>query len=129
MGEKIEKIKKYTGNFKDEFSLAIKQKKLEKKVAKEKQLQEEIEAEMTKSEAEKAKIEAEKERLKQLNDKELMVELIFAVRGFYSQFTSLESKCEDLAAKLSDCEDAIQSLEDDIEDLQSRTNNSDNETN
>ena len=125
----FEKVKKNMDTIKNEAqkkSLNKKQKKLEKAAAKERQRQEELKVEIMKLEAEKAKIEAEKERLKQLGEKDLMVELIFAIRGVYSQFASLVNKCEELAIKVGDCEATIRSLEYDINSLQIQISDSNN---
>ena len=62
-------------------------------------------------------IEDEKQRLLGLDDKALMVELVFAVRGFYSDFQELNKQCSDLHEMVEDFGGRITSIESDIERL------------
>mgnify|MGYP006979804561 CR=1 FL=1 len=50
------------------------------------------------------KIQAEKDRLLSLDDKGLMVELILAVRGLYSQIEYIQSQQESLSERIDDIE-------------------------
>ena len=92
-------------------------KKLEKAYSKkERELEEErLEAERIAREQEE--LLEEKERLCSLSEKELMVELIYAVRGFYNEFIEIKERNIELAESISD-------LEDDIEYLRSELNSS-----
>ena len=67
--------------------------------------------------AEKQAIEDEKNRLLALDDKTLMVELIFAVRGFYSKYQELDMRCSELHDLVDELEDRIISVESDIGSL------------
>ena len=71
--------------------------------------------------AEKAAIEAEKCRLLDLDEKELMVELIFAVRGFYARIIELKDRIADIDNEIDSLESRISELEDDIGDLSSES--------
>ena len=92
-----------------------KKEKLEKAVAKVKR-QQQIE------EKEKIKLQLEKERLLSLDNKELLVELIFAVRGFYNQVEQIEKKQSELADKIVGIESYLADLELDICNLESEIN-------
>lgn len=69
-------------------------------------------------------IEDEKQRLLGLDDKALMVELVFAVRGFYSDFQELNKQCSDLHEMVEDFGGRITSIESDIERLKFAQNDS-----
>ena len=66
-----------------------------------------------------------KERLLSLDDKGLMVELILAVRGLYSQIEYIQSQQESLSERIDDIESDISSIRSDISDLESRMSSSD----
>ncbi len=70
------------------------------------------------------RIQAEKDRLLSLDDKELMVELILAVRGLYSQIGVSESESAGVLRRY-DIESNISSIRSDISDLESRLGSSD----
>ena len=53
-----------------------------------------------------------------------MVELVFAVRGFYSDFQELNKQCSDLHEMVEDFGDRIASIESDIERLKFAQNDS-----
>lgn len=89
--------------------------KLEKAVAEAKR-QQQIE------EKEKVRLRMEKERLLSLDNKELLVELIFAVRGFYNQVDQIEKKQSELEDKIIGIESYIADLELDICNLESEIN-------
>lgn len=71
------------------------------------------------------KIQAEKDRLLSLDDKGLMVELILAVRGLYSQIEHIQSQQDSLSERVDDIESDISSIRSDISDLESRMSSSD----
>ena len=73
---------------------------------------------------EKQDIENEKQRLLGLDDKALIVELVFAVRGFYSNYQELDKQCSDLHEMVEELEDRIISIESDIENLKLAQNDS-----
>ena len=56
------------------------------------------------------KIQAEKDRLLSLDDKGLMVELILAVRGLYSQMEYIQSQQASLSERVDDIESEIHNL-------------------
>ena len=56
------------------------------------------------------KIQAEKDRLLSLDDKGLMVELILAVRGLYSQIEHIQSQQDSLSERVDDIESDISSI-------------------
>lgn len=99
-----------------------------RKAEKEKvRLQQEIESarrEEKRLAEEKAVIEAEKARLLTLSDKEIMVEMIFAIRGFYSRFLELEEEQSFITKRIDDMEDRISDVESDIENLRSSSSGS-----
>ena len=66
------------------------------------------------------KIQAEKDRLLSLDDKGLMVELILAVRGLYSQMEYIQSQQASLSERVDDIESDISSIRCYISDLVSR---------
>ena len=53
---------------------------------------------------EKEKIEQEKQRLLALNEKELLVEIIFMMKGIVKEHESLIEKIEELESSVSDIE-------------------------
>lgn len=65
-------------------------------------------------------LETEKNRLLQLDDKALMVELIFAVRGFHEEFTTIKGRQNELENDLADMNSRLDLLADDIESLESK---------
>ena len=71
------------------------------------------------------KIQAEKDRLLSLDDKGLMVELILAVRGLYSQIEHIQSQQDSFSERVDDIESDISSIRSDISDLESRMSSSD----
>ena len=71
------------------------------------------------------KIQTEKERLLSLDDKGLMVELILAVRGLYSQIEYIQGQQDSLSERVDDIESDISSIRSDISDLESRLGSSD----
>lgn len=66
-----------------------------------------------------------KDRLLSLDDKGLMVELILAVRGLYSQIEHIQSQQDSLSERVDDIESDISSIRSDISDLESRMSSSD----
>ena len=71
------------------------------------------------------KIQTEKERLLSLDDKGLMVELILAVRGLYSQIEYIQGQQDSLSERVDNIESDISSIRSDISDLESRLGSSD----
>ena len=67
----------------------------------------------------------EKERLLSLDDKGLMVELILAVRGLYSQIEYIQGQQDSLSERVDNIESDISSIRSDISDLESRLGSSD----
>ena len=76
-------------------------------------------------EQEAQKIQTEKERLLSLDDKGLMVELILAVRGLYSQIEYIQGQQDSLSERVDNIESDISSIRSDISDLESRLGSSD----
>jgi len=76
-------------------------------------------------EQEARKIQAEKDRLLSLDDKGLMVELILAMRGLYSQIEEINIQQEALSAKIADIESDISSIQSDISDLENSKSSDD----
>ena len=66
------------------------------------------------------KIQAEKERLLALDEKGLMVELILAMRGLYSQVEDIRIQQEVLSDKIEDIESDICSIQEDISDIEGK---------
>ena len=73
--------------------------------------------EQKKIEKEKRKIEEEKNRLIQMDNKELFVEAIFALRGLYNKIEKIEIQQKELASKINSLEINISCLESDINNL------------
>lgn len=68
--------------------------------------------------AEQQRVQAEKERLLALDDKALMVELIFAARGLHSRLESVEAQQAYLSQAIDDIRDDIDSVRADIAQLE-----------
>ncbi|MEE0059628.1 MAG: hypothetical protein UE295_02240 [Acutalibacteraceae bacterium] len=60
--------------------------------------------------AEEAKIQAEKDSLMNLSEKELLVEAVMALRGFYSRVEELEEAYDDLNDTISVLKKEISSV-------------------
>ena len=71
------------------------------------------------------KIQNEKERLLALDEKGLMVELILAMRGLYSQIENIQIQQEILSGKIENIESDICSIQEDISDIERKMENSD----
>lgn len=101
----------------------------ERRRLKELQLQEEklrkIKEEEEKAATAAQQIQQEKERLLQLNKEEMLVEAIFAIRGFYNEFLTLKEEQRALAERVEELESDVEALsysnydEDDIKELRS----------
>lgn len=77
----------------------------------------ELEEERRKAErmkAEEEALNAEYDRLLDLDDKQLMTELIFAVRGFYSEMESIKVNSIRLSERLDELEDEVGRLESEL---------------
>ena len=98
--------------------------RLKKRLEKERVRLEKAAAEAVR-EKERLQQEAEKDRLLSLDDKGLMVELILAVRGLYSQMEYIQSQQASLSERVDDIESDISSIRSDISDLESRLGSSD----
>lgn len=75
--------------------------------------------------AEKARFEEEKQRLLNLSDKELQVEMIFAIRGFYNKVSELEEIQADLVEQIEILESSISEMDMRISTLESNARYSD----
>lgn len=75
--------------------------------------------------AEKARFEEEKQRLLNLSDKELQVEMIFAIRGFYNKVSELEEIQADLVEQIEILERSISEIDMRISTLESNARYSD----
>lgn len=112
----IDKVKKGFNNIKEEHSKKKAEKikiKLEKEAA-------EIKAEQERLTAEKEALEQEKRRLLELSDKDLMVELIIAVRGFYTKVSDIEQAQEQMGTTLFEIDDRLNSLACDVDVLENK---------
>ena len=96
--------------------------KLEKNIKDTENTAELLKAEQEQIAAERAAIEAEKSRLLSLDEKELMVELIYAVRGFYAQVENLEYGQMQIEKSLSDVNGRLSSLESELNNLKMDNN-------
>lgn len=93
---------------------------IRKNEKKRKKLEEEANQDILKQqmiEKKKEKIQLEKDRLLSLNDKELMVESIFAIRGFYNKVSKIESQQEEIIDRIKQIEADLASLESDVSNL------------
>lgn len=110
----IDKIKRKISAAKKSYdkSIAIKKKEnLEKEAEKLRQEEKNIEDQ-------KRYLETEKEKLLEMSSRELMVELITAIRGFYTRFHELEKTQEELKEKLENVEIELTTLEAYVSDLE-----------
>ena len=101
-------------NLKDsvaQYSENAKLKKQEKEKNRTERKAEETRKEQEQVMVEKRAVEEEKTRLLGLDDKALMVELVFAVRGFYSNYQKLDKRCSELHDWVDELEDRISSIE------------------
>lgn len=113
-------------SIRDKFNQAAEKHKLKKAEKEQERLRRRAEEERKEKEqlaAQKAAIEAEKQRLLALDDKEIMVELVFAVRGFYKKMTDLEDCIDEINNDIQSIEGRISYLEYEIENL--KTSSSD----
>ena len=100
-------------------------KRLEKKRIRLEQVAADAAREKERLQQEAQKIQAEKDRLLSLDDKGLMVELVLAMRGLYSQIEEIQIRQDTLTTKMKDIESDISSIREDISDLESRMNTAD----
>ena len=100
-------------------------KRLEKKRIRLEQVAADAAREKDRLQQEAQKIQAEKDRLLSLDDKGLMVELVLAMRGLYSQIEEIQIRQDTLTTKMKDIELDISSIREDISDLESRMNTAD----
>ena len=71
---------------------------------------------------EKAKIELEKARLLEMSSQELIVEMIFALRGFTQRVSELEKNYEELEQKIEDLASDVSDLESKLMELDMQNN-------
>lgn len=81
---------------------------------------EELRVRQERLEQERMALEMEKNRLLQLDDKALMVELIFAVRGFHEELSAIKERQGELESDLADLDERLDSLADDVDALESK---------
>lgn len=65
---------------------------------------------LTSFKQEREKLKEEYDRLSGLEDRQLMVELIFAVRGFYTENENLKRQCQELGEQMKNLEQEIYEL-------------------
>ena len=97
-------------------------KKIIKHQVKLKKEAENLRHEQARIEAKEKALETEKAKLLQMDNKELMVELIFAIRGFYAEFLELKTLHNEMAETLEDVENRLRDLEIDVDDLEATVN-------
>ncbi len=102
----LEKAKHAVDGLKDE----IQKKKLERELAQKQKEQEENRKKETMAKQEREKLKEEYDRLSGLEDRQLMVELIFAVRGFYTENENLKRQCQELGEQMKNLEQEIYEL-------------------
>ena len=113
-------------SIRDKINQAAEKRKLKKVEEEQERLRWQAEEERKRKEqlaAEKAAIAAEKLRLLALDDKEIMVELVFAIRGFYKKMTDLEDCIDVINNDIQSIEGRISDLEYEMENL--KTSSSD----
>lgn len=110
----------------DELKEGIKDKidvtKLELAYGKKKKKLEQEQMEVEQNEKAQEILRAEHERLSALDEKELMVEMVFAIRGFYSEMESLKANRQELAKRMESLENDLGRIQKDI-DLMKEKNN------
>ena len=110
----------------DELKEGIKDKidvtKLELAYGKKKKKLEQEQMEVEQNEKAQEILRAEHERLSALDEKELMVEMVFAIRGFYSEMESLKANRAELAKRMESLENDLGRIQKDI-DLMKEKNN------
>ena len=111
----LEKAKQAVDDLKNDME----QKKLKKTYNRKMRELEENRLEEERIRDEQEEIQKEYDRLTSLSDKQLMVELIFAMRGFYSQVEELYSENCMISDKIEELESDIHCLK-----AQMHTNNS-----
>ena len=110
----------------DELKEGIKDKidvtNLELAYGKKKKKLEQEQMEVEQNEKAQEILRAEHERLSALDEKELMVEMVFAIRGFYSEMESLKANRQELAKRMESLENDLGRIQKDI-DLMKEKNN------
>ena len=96
--------------------------KLELAYAKKKKTLEQEQMESEQKEKELAIFQEEYNRLAALDDKHLMVEMIFALRGFYSEVEALKNQQKEMAQKMVDIEADMGRLKIDMDVLKEKKN-------
>lgn len=108
----------------DELKEGIKDKldatKLELAYSKKKKDLEQEQMEAEQNEKEQAIFQEEYNRLSSLDDKHLMVEMIFAIRGFYSEVENLKSEQKSLAEKIATMKTDLERLRIDLDVLKEK---------
>ena len=72
---------------------------------------------------ERERIQAEKEALMQLSDKELLVEMIMAIRGYNTRIDELGEQIDNIGSALSSLESDVECLSSDVSYLKYSANN------
>ena len=90
---------------------------------------EELRKEQERIELQQKALEEEKAKLRQLTDKELMVELIFAIRGFYAEFQELTKYQKEIKETMADVDSRLEDMEYNISNLRSDIDSIKNENN
>ena len=70
---------------------------------------------------ERERIQAEKDALMNLNEKELMVEAIMALRGYNTRLTIIEVRQDDLDDRIDTLESDVSLLESDISSMKNKS--------
>ena len=111
----LDKSKKFAKKVKD----GIKQKKIELEYEQKKRELEEQKLEEKKKKREQELLQKEYDRLLAMDEKQLMVELIYAIRGFYSEQEKLKEQNAILDENINELKERIDSLEFELDSLSS----------
>ena len=105
-----------------EAQLKLKKRSLNKKISElNHELDERIKA-LNKVTENQEKIQNERNRLLGLNEKEILVEAIFAIRGFYSDFEKLKIKQVEMQTDIDNIYDSLSDLRNQINNLELSVN-------
>lgn len=118
----------FADEIKDKY-LKYKEDKHLKKLQKQKEIMEKerehILEEEKQIEIEKRKLAKEKEQLLSLDEKELFVELIFAVRGFYAEYSKLVDNQKIMREKIDELEITICDIYSEIAEVRNNVDSDD----
>ena len=107
-----EKMKDLAGKAVDDYkrmSTERRIKKLEEQLRQDKEEQEKLTSD-------RKAIEDERARLVEMSEKELMVEVILAIRGLYHEFAALKDKQTDLTKEITALEEDLSSMQQTLDD-------------